>query len=268
MTENDAIARSDEPVTTERLLAELLAGGVPSGEPVLVHTSLSALGWVCGGAVAVVESLQAIITEHGSLLMPTFTNDNSDPGLWQNPPVPRPWWQTIRDHTPAYDPQRTPTRGMGRVPELFRSWPDVVRSDHPTSSFAAWGADSVALTRDHELDFALGEGSPLARLYALDGWVLLLGVGHDNNTSLHLSEARLPKAPVERMTSAISISGERLWVDYLDFCIDPAPFPEIGAAFEAENSIIEFAVGAGRAKLIKQRPLVDFGVRWLAEKHN
>lgn len=115
--------------------------------------------------------------------MPAYTGGLTDPKNWQHPPVPEDWKDTIRAETPAFDPLRTPTRQMGQIAETFRTWPDVVRSTHPHCSFAAWGTHAKIIVEGHELENGLGEGSPLARIYELDGWVLLLGVGFASNTS-------------------------------------------------------------------------------------
>src|SRR5262245_8126896 len=101
--------------------------------------AMSKLGWVIGGAQAVILALLAAVGERGNLMMTTNNSGNVDPSEWQNPPVPEEWWQMIRDHTPAYNPLTTPTEGMGRVPELFRTWPGAVRSAHPAFSLAALG---------------------------------------------------------------------------------------------------------------------------------
>lgn len=80
---------------------------------------------------------------------------------------------------------------MSKIVECFRHFPGVIRSGHPTVSFAAWSTYRGSIIEDHSLDFGLGNGSPLARIYDLDGYVLLLCVPYTSNTSFHLAEYRL-----------------------------------------------------------------------------
>jgi hypothetical protein len=119
MSEEDAIRVASTPNTIETLTGELHGLGLKAGMDVIVHSSLSSLGWVCGGSVAVVQALMDVVAAEGTLVMPTHSTDLSDPAEWRNPSVPSEWWQIIRDTVPAYDPRITPTRGMGRIVETF-----------------------------------------------------------------------------------------------------------------------------------------------------
>jgi aminoglycoside 3-N-acetyltransferase len=200
--EERSIAASAAPVTRESLAADLGRLGVRAGSVLLVHSSLSGLGWVCGGAQTVVQALLDALGDEGTLVVPTHTSGNSEPSVWQHPPVPEDWWPVIRATMPAFDPAVTPARGLGVVVEVARTWPGARRSDHPQDSFAAIGPQAETVTAGHALESGFGERSPLARIHDLDGDVLLLGVGHGSNTSLHLAEHRVPNPPHERGASA------------------------------------------------------------------
>ncbi len=269
MSEADAVARVHLPATVESLAAELAELGVRAGDVLLVHSSLSALGWVAGGAVAVIEALEHALGGEGTLVMPAFSTDLSDPSRWQHPPVPRGWWPVIRDHLPAFDPRRTPTRAMGAIAELFRTLPGVLRSAHPTASFAAAGPRAAELIREHPLEDPLGEDSPLGRLHELGARVLLLGVGHDRNTSLHLAERRAFRhlQALERTGSPLLHGGVRRWVEYQTPAVWCDDFAALGAAFEADpRRVRRGAIGAGTGRLLAQRELVAFGAEWLAQR--
>ncbi len=266
MAENDIITKTIAgPITQSQIENGLAKIGVEAGMTLVVHSSLSALGWVVGGAVAVVNALETVLGPSGTLVMPTHSGGLSDPAGWCNPPVDPEWWPIIRNEIPAFDSDRTPTRGMGAVVDCFRRGPEVVRSQHPHVSFAASGKHAKLITADHELESALGERSPLARIYELQGSVLLLGVGHESNTSLHLAESRAtyPSKRFIRQGAPILIDGQRRWVEFddLDLCCDD--FPLMGAAFEGAHGITSHRIGLAESRLFSQKALVDFAVGWL-----
>src|SRR3954454_11559128 len=169
--------------------------GLRSGDVVLMHSSMKSLGFVVGGAQAVVQAVLDVLGPDGTLVVPTHTPDNTDPAGWQHPPVPEAWWPVIREQAPGFDPARTPGRWMGVIAETVRTWPGAVRSGHPHVSFAAVGRDAAHVTDSHRLDDALGEQSPLGALYRLGGSALLVGCGYGSNTSLHLAEWRQESPP-------------------------------------------------------------------------
>jgi len=263
MTEADAIAAVRTPATAASIAAELRGLGLDSGMTVMVHSSLSRLGFVVGGAQAVVQALLDVLDDTGTLMMPTHSGALTDPSAWENPPVPEAWWQTVRDEMPVFDPHLTPTRSMGVIVDCFRCLPGVQRSNHPTVSAAALGPNAEALLGDHDLADRFGETSPQGRLYELDGHVLLLGVDHGNNTSLHLSEAKSGLSELAKDGAPMIVDGERAWVEVTQLDTDEEDFTEIGEAFAASGNERRATVGVGIARLCRSRDVVDFGVEWM-----
>ncbi|WP_042350154.1 AAC(3) family N-acetyltransferase [Bacillus massiliogorillae] len=254
------------PNTTHSLIKEFSDLGIKKGMSIIVHSSLKSLGWVCGGPIAVVEALMEVVGEEGTIVMPTHSSDLSEPSYWDNPPVPEEWWETIRAEMPPFDPQTTPTLAMGKIVECFRTYEGVVRSYHPTCSFAAWGKHSHYITSEHSLAFSLCEESPLQKLYNLNASILLIGVGYDNNTSLHLAECFADSCYSCQQGSPIIENNVRVWKEYEDFIYDVEPFNEIGSEFEKNYPVSIGKVGMAECRLIPQKPLVDFATKWLLKR--
>ena len=157
-------------VTAADLAGDLRALGLEAGASVLVHSSLSRVGRVEGGPSTVVAALQHVLGDEGTVLVPTFTG-----GPQLSPACP-----------PVFDPVAD-AGWTGAVAETVRLRPDAVRSLNATHSVAAVGRRAGELTRDH-LDSVspCDRQSPFARLAELeDGYVLLLGVDHESNTTFH-----------------------------------------------------------------------------------
>lgn len=145
--------------------------GVRHGGVLLVHSSLSALGYVPGGGRTVIEALQNVVGPTGTLAFPTHTWEWMDAGLR------------------AFD-VNTAKGCVGTIAEIFRRLPDAKRSLHPTHSVAALGPLAVELIKEHELaETPCGMGTPYAKLLDLKGQILLIGCGLEANTAFHTIEA-------------------------------------------------------------------------------
>jgi len=262
MAEADTIKENNLPVTKSRLKADLLKLGLEAGMTVIVHSSMKSLGWVCGKEVTVADALMEVLTPEGTLIMPTHSGEYSDPAAWMNPGVPADWLEIIRAEMPAFRPEITPSRYVGILPEAFRKYPGVLRSNHPCVSFAAWGKHAELITTGHNLAYSLGKSSPLGRIYDLDGSVLMLGTGYDSNTSIHLGESLSGCRKKINCGAPLIESGNRIWKEYIDYEYDSDCFNTLGRDFEDEYTVIKGNIGYAESKLIKQRELVDFSRQW------
>ncbi|MEO3945878.1 AAC(3) family N-acetyltransferase [Gorillibacterium sp. CAU 1737] len=263
------IYSADTPVwTKEALKHELKATGLAEGQAVLAHVSLRKLGFVIGGPETLLRAILEIIGETGTLMMPAQTWKNLDPETGVHFDAREEWWPLLREHWPAYDKAVTPAIGMGVAAEMLRTWPGAKRSDHPARSFAAVGRLAEYLTERQELEDCFGEESPLGRLYQVGGSVLLLGVGYDKNTSLHLAETRAayPSKHWVQEKSAVLVNGAREWITYSSLAVDDQDFVELGEAFDQATAQPVHRIGWADARLIDQRQLVDWTVAWM-ERH-
>lgn len=155
-------------VTQSDLVIGLRDLGVQPGDLVFVHASLSRFGYVEGGPRTVIEALRETIGPDGTLAMPAFTF-----GLL-NEPAPM---LDIR-HSPCW---------VGKTYELFRTEYATHRSHHITHSVAAAGPLAEALTGAHGRT-PFGETSPFVQLARRGGKLLLMGVSHNSNTTMHAVE--------------------------------------------------------------------------------
>ncbi|MEU4243727.1 AAC(3) family N-acetyltransferase [Actinoplanes sp. NPDC026619] len=236
----------------------------------LVHSSLRSIGWICGGATVLVQALIDAVGPAGTIVVPAQTPDNRDPSRWSHCVVPQEWWDTVRAHLPAFEPDLTPSAGMGVLAERIRTWPGSVRSGHPLTSFAAVGPAAEALMARHDLESLLGDGSPLVALERADARVLLLGVGFEKCTAFHLAESRLPNPSVVQLTAVVRTENGREWVGYETTALNDHDFGDLGAAYEAaydkDGSVRRGVVGAATSHLFSIREAVRFAKSWLTHR--
>ena len=252
-------------LSKKELSDDLRRLGLEKGDVVMVHTSLKKIGYVCGGAQTVIEALIEVVGPEGTIMMPTQSWKNLDPETGVHWDADESEWNKIRENWPAYDRNLTPTNTMGAVAEMFRKWPGSIRTNHPARSVCAWGKHAEYLTEEHTLSNIFGEGSPIAKLYELDAKVLLLGVGYDKNTSIHLADVRANYPGKHECIehSAILENGVRVWKEYSTLFVDGEDFEKIGEAFEKAYKPAIGKIGEADARLMKQKDIVDFSVLWI-----
>lgn len=265
MSEFDAVDSSNAPNTVESMARDLTRLGIEN-QNVLVHVSMSSIGWVCGGSEAVILALLSVVGEAGTIVMPAHSGGNSEPKYWQCPPVPSDWFETIYNTMPPFDPATAPTRGMGVVAEHFRTFPNARRSYHPQVSFAAIGKNAERITSNHSLTPQLGFDTPLGELYRLGGKVLLLGVGYDKCTAFHVGETLWEDMPRTDNAGAITENGRRVWKRFEDFDYDNSDFRHLGEAFEKEYPVVTGNVGNAECRLFDVKDAIDFAAVWIKKE--
>ncbi|MBC8366239.1 AAC(3) family N-acetyltransferase [bacterium] len=170
-------------MSKKQLISELRDLGVKTGSTVFVHSSLSKLGFVEGGAETVVAALLESVGPSGTIAMPAYPiSDYSIDALKKEP---------------IFDPTKDPSR-MGKITEIFRLQKGVLRSSHYTHSCCALGPAADFLTRDHESSITpVGPGSPYARLIEEEGFVLALGSTFGHITFYHVIEDQMANFPYQ-----------------------------------------------------------------------
>lgn len=234
--------------TAASLTADFVELGLRADMAVMVHSSLGQVGWTDGGPVTVIRALLDVLGPRGTLVMPAESPQLGDPA---NPHV--------------FDPQTTPTT-MGAIPEAFRSYPGTLRSNHPLGSVCANGHRAREITAEHALELYEGRGTPFEKLYELDAWTLLLGVGFNRCTSLHYAESLVPNRRTMNSRFPIVENGVRVWVERLSMATDDSThFPIVGQRFVDRGQVRSGKVGGADALLFSTRALVDFAEGYFRE---
>lgn len=263
--EEALIARTSAPMTRERLCRDFEALGLRPGMCLMVHSSMSAIGWIPGGAQLFVEAMVDFLGADGTLMVPTHSTHLTDPATWEAPPLPVEWHEETRNAFPAYDPHKTQSRGMGIIPETVRKWPGAVRSNHPHTSFCAVGSLAENLMANHALSSPMGRQSPLQKLYETDGNTLLLGVGFDNNTCFHLAEESLDNPPRLIDGAPVLVDGKSVWTKFDSVDYEDEDFPACGEAFEQTGEVKKGKIGAAECRVFRTQIAVDFAKTWLRQ---
>ena len=159
--------RSSNPY--KKIKEDLINLGIKEDDTIMVHSSLSSMGYVEYGAITFIVALCDLVSNSGTVLFPSFSyieaNKNYDFSMLENKCC------------------------VGLIPETFRKLKNVIRSFHPTHSVCAFGKNAIEITKDHILDETpLGKNSPFQKLVEYNGKILMLGCGLYCNSFIHALE--------------------------------------------------------------------------------
>ncbi len=267
MSEKTVIENTTKPLNKQVLIKQLTSAGIMKTDTLLVHASLSKLGFLIGGVQSALEALLEVVSE-GTLVMPTHSGDLSDPKHWENPPVPKTWQDDIRKHMPLFNPETTPTRGMGKIAQQFLCLKNSKRSNHPQVSFTAYGKIAADITKEHPLTPMFGLNSPLGKLYQRPAKILMLGTSLAYCTAFHLSEILAGVRGPFVDGTVIETKGKPTFVSFEDFDYDDEKFATIGNDLIDKGIIRTFKTGQATSYIMEVKAAVDAAAEWLRKDEN
>ena len=265
-------------VTRSQLAADLRRLGVREGGVVMVHTRMSALGWVVGAAETVVHALLDALGPDGTLVAYASWEEH----VYHATDWPAERREAYLAEPPVFDLAVSEAeREHGRVPERIRTWPGAHRSFHPEASVVAVGARAAWLCADHPQDDGYGAASPFARLGEAGGQVLMLGAPLETVTLLHHAEAIADVPDKTMVTFRVlaregGVVSEREYTD-IDTSKGAVPYDRLDLGGTDEFEVIARAaldagvgtrgtVAAADCHLFDAAELTAFGVRWIEER--
>ena len=252
------IDKNLKPITKDILSHKFSQLGIMQGDTLLVHASLSSLGYVVGGAEALYLALREVIGIEGTIVVPSQTVEISDPASWQYPRVPDEWHTVIRDAMPAYSKKLSYGKAMGAFSQFIGILPNSIRSNHPMYSFTAIGEKAIEIIGQDSFDFPFGDESPLGRLYSIGAKIILIGTDFETNTSIHLAENRLNRAVIQESSKILTKDGEK-WISFKNIELDLYDdYLEIQNRFMENHLVAHTTINEGTVYLFDMKECVDF----------
>ena len=212
-------------MTKQEIISGLQALGLKKGDLVLLHSSLYSLGHVEGGPEAVIDAFLETVGTEGTLMVPVFGN-------------------------------------LGILTSTLQNRPGAITSPCPVGTVAALGKDAEELCRDHwKPESCHGEGTPFKRLADKGGYVCLMGVDQDRNTSLHGIEAELRLAylgsTTREYTTPEGDTINKTWKYY------PGPhrdFIAIDHVLKERGFLKQGRIGNSQVRLIQAKGMWECGM--------
>ena len=216
------------------LTQNFLELGVKPGGVLLVHTSFSKIKPIEGGPLGLISALRSALGSDGTLVMPSMSYDDDHP----------------------FDKTKSPCPEMGIVADTFWRLPGVLRSDN-NHAFAAIGRLAEKIVAPHPMDVPHGLASPVGRVYEMDGQVLLLGVDHGSNTTIHLCENLAGVRYRRAKYITVLKDGQPTRFDYreIDHCCQN--FALVDGWLDEKQNQRHGRIGNGETRLMRSRDIVN-----------
>lgn len=216
------------------LTQNFLELGVKPGGVLLVHTSFSKIKPIEGGPLGLISALRSALGSDGTLVMPSMSYDDDHP----------------------FDKAKSPCPEMGIVADTFWRLPGVLRSDN-NHAFAAVGRLAEKIVAPHPMDVPHGLASPVGRVYESDGQVLLLGVDHGSNTTIHLCENLAGVRYRRAKYITVLKDGQPTRFDYreIDHCCQN--FALVDGWLDEKQNQRHGRIGNGETRLMRSRDIVN-----------
>ncbi|MCL2003528.1 MAG: AAC(3) family N-acetyltransferase [Oscillospiraceae bacterium] len=238
--------------TKQDLINALEALGVNPGGTLMVHLSYKAIGAVDGRGDTVLDALAEFMRQ-GLLVLPSHT------------------WSNVGADNPVMDVLYTPTC-VGKLTELFRRRPGVIRSFHPTHSVAALGADAEAFVSGEEhIQTPCGEGGVYYKLWERDAQILLLGVNFTRNTYIHgVEDWDGAEGTLSRERTDLYVimpEGKRLYTPQYRHCapLGSETFSKLEPDALRQGVMAIGRFGSASARLMRAKPLREMTAALLKE---
>jgi aminoglycoside 3-N-acetyltransferase len=237
--------------------------GLTKDSAVMVHASLSSFGRVRGGSAAL---LGALLWTCDTVVLPAFTCQTM---VWplEGPPdngmtYGGPEHAEINRNAVLFRPSLPVPPEIGAAPELLRKQSFAVRSMHPVLSFVAAGRRAAEALAGQTLDHPL---APIEWLQHQGGDVVLIGVGHTRNTSIHFAEKLADRKQFLRWAIEFDEANVEARAVRLTH------FPGCSDGFDALNSEIAHAtqqatIGNATVQRIPLQMLIPIVVGWISEE--
>ena len=234
-----------KPIAKQDIVFALKLGGIKEGDIILMHSALSSIGKVEGGADTVIDAVLEAVGESGTFAVSTMAFNH------------------------PFDAENDRST-VGIISETHRLRKNSIRSLRPVHCINAIGAQAEELTRDHDkCETNCGYGSPYLKLKEMGGKIIMLGVDMNRNTTLHAIEDIMDSVYLEnRVIPAPKYveNYEGKTMEMNKFCPGHRDFLSFTPVLRREGALIETCVGNAAAKIIDAKKMFELGEKILSEK--